>query len=319
MPFMRLNTKQRQALELEVVPSDARLELTRIIRDKCLVAEGDDDGGIGLIRVNEFVNIANQVLGRPIYVLEGGEWGEYHPAEHAWHHGQRELIMRVPSTPELAEILADYLQRGMMSMKQVNEILSHYNCGFAFKDIGGLENVKITVEITAPDAIPDVDLSKEHPNVRKLVARMDAALAAKDYPGVLHASASIFETLAKDVVQTPTVNDQTLASFFELYRKRSSLPEPVLGYILETYRERNKQPLAGHGSLKPPTVDGTQAVVLCEMTKSIIRMERSLAEQKVNLNETRIAKTPLRKPSAKTVATAPQGNSRKGSKAASTS
>jgi hypothetical protein len=285
---------------MEIVPSPARLELTRIIRDNCLVTDGDDDGGIGLLRENEFINIANQVLGKPIYVLDGGDWGEYHAAEHAWHHGQRELIMRVPSTSELAEILADYLQRGMMRLQQVNEILSYYNCGFRFKDIGkddvgGFERVKITVEITAEDAIPDADLSKEHPNVRKLVARMDAAVAAKDFPGVLHASASVFETLAKDVMQTPTVNNQTLASFFDGYRKKSSLPEPVLDYMLEVYKERNQQPLAGHGSLTPPTVDGTQAVVLCEMTKSIVRMERTLAEQKVDLNKTAIPKTPLQK------------------------
>ena len=187
------------------------MELTRIIRDACLVTEGDDDGGIGLLRENEFINIANQVLGKPIYVLEGGDWGEYHAAEHAWHHGQRELIMRVPSTRELAEILADYLQRGMMVIKQVNEILSHYNCGFLFKDVGGSEKVKISVEITAEDALPDADLTKEHPNVRKLVARMDTALATSDFAGVLHASASVFETLAKDVMQTPTVNDQTFS------------------------------------------------------------------------------------------------------------
>ena len=199
--------------------------------------------------------------------------------------------MRLPSTPELAAILADYLQREMMSMKQVNEILSYYNCGFLFKDVGGLEKVKITVEITAEDAIPDVDLSKDHANVRKLVARMDAALAAKDFPGVLHASASVFETLAKDVMQTPTVNDQTLASFFDGYRKKSSLPEPVLDYMLEVYKERNKEPLAGHGSLTPPKVDGTQAVVLCEMTKSIVKMERTLAEQNVVLSKAQFSKT----------------------------
>src|SRR6202022_3431668 len=101
----------------------ARLELTRIIRSKCLTAHGDDDGGIALLRENEFINIANQVMGKPIYHLKGGDWGEYHHAEHAWHHGQRELIMRVPSTPQLAEILADYLQRGMMSIAHVKKLL----------------------------------------------------------------------------------------------------------------------------------------------------------------------------------------------------
>jgi len=52
----------------KVVPSEARLELTRIIRDRCQVVHGDEDGGIALLRENEFINIANQVLGKPIHL-----------------------------------------------------------------------------------------------------------------------------------------------------------------------------------------------------------------------------------------------------------
>ena len=291
MPFMRLNEKQRQALELEVVPSEARLELTRIIRDRCQVVHGDEDGGIALLRENEFINIANQVLGKPIYTLEGGDWGEYHPAEHAWHHGQRELIMRLPTTSQLAEILADYLQRGMMNGTQVNAILTDYNCGFRFNDISDNEFVNIDITIVAPDSIPDADLTKDHPNVRKLVLRMETALSTQDFAGVLHASASILETLAKDVMQSSTVNDQPLGAFFAGYRKKSLLPEPVLDYMMEVYKARNKEPLAGHGSLTLPTVDTVQAVVLCELTKSIVRIERSLAEQAIDLSKTATTKT----------------------------
>lgn len=282
--FMRLSTKQRQALELEVVPSEARLELTRIIRDRCTTGHGDQTGGIALLRENEFINIANQVLGKPIYTLQGDDWGEYHPAEHAWHHGQRELIMRLPSTPQLAEILADYLQRGMMRTKEVNAILEHYNCGFRFRD-RGYDETNIEIEIVAAEAIPDHDLTQDHPNVRKLVLRMEAALSASDFSGVLHASASVFETLAKDVMNISTINDQPLGAFFSGYRKRSLLPEPVLDYMLEVYKARNSEPLAAHGSLNPPTVDATQATVLCELTKSIVRIERSLGEQMIDFRK----------------------------------
>ena len=100
MPFVHLTHKQKNALELEVVPQEARLELTRMIRHAC---HGGEETEITLIRENEFINLANQVLGNPIYVLNGGDWGEYQPAEYAWHHGQRELIMRTPSTPQLTE------------------------------------------------------------------------------------------------------------------------------------------------------------------------------------------------------------------------
>lgn len=177
---MRLSDKQRQALELEVVPSEARLELTRIIRDRCQVVHGDEDG-MALLRENEFINMANQVLGKPIYTLEGGDWGEYHPAEHAWHHGQRELIVRLPTTSQLAEILADYLQRGMMNTAQVNAILTDYNCGFRFHDISGGESVNIDIKIVAPESIPDADRHADNVGLAEAEIKANVDLADRVY------------------------------------------------------------------------------------------------------------------------------------------
>ncbi len=282
---MRLPKATRAALEREVVPSGARLELTRIIRYRCSIPEGDDDGGIALLRENEFINIANQVMGKPIYVLEGGQWGEYHPAEHAWHHGQRELIMRVPDTTELAEILADYLQRGMMQIPTVNRILRNYNCGFTYEDVGNGDEFKVGIAVTSEDAIPEPDLSQEHPNVRKLVHRMETALADNDYAAVLHAAASVFETLAKDLINNPKVNDQTLGGIFGAFRVASNLPPAILDYIHQIYKDRNSTPLAGHGSVAQPNLDKATAVVLVEFTKFAVRTERSLRDQKVVLKK----------------------------------
>ena len=53
--------------------------------------------------------------------------------------------------------------------------------------------------------------------MRKLEVRMDASYAAKDFSAVLHVSACVFETLAKDVTQNPSVNNQPLGSFFDSY------------------------------------------------------------------------------------------------------
>jgi hypothetical protein len=128
--------------------------------------------------------------------------------------------------------------------------------------------------------IGEVDLNSDHPNVRKLVARMEKSLTDKDFAAVLHSSASIFETLAKDVMENPNVDSQTLASFFDGYRRQSLLPEPVLDYMLRVYKERNVMPLAAHGSLAEPNITAGEAVTLCELTKSIVRIERKLAEQK---------------------------------------
>jgi len=48
---------------------------------------------------------------------------------------------------------------------------------------------------------PDPD----HPNIRDLYKRMDSAFQSQDYAGVLHASANVFETLAKLIFADPNV------------------------------------------------------------------------------------------------------------------
>ena len=276
MPFRGLTPKDKRALEFEVVPREARRALTRLIRHVCT----SDEPSIGLIRLNNFINIANQVLDEPRYTLVGDDWGDFQPAEYAWHNGRREVIMQIPSTVQLVEILADYLQSDMLRPRDVNEILRENNSGFAFHDRALVhDEFDIVVDITPVDAIADADMTGDHPNMRKLVARMESALAESDAPAVLHSSASIFETLAKDVVASPTVQDQTLASFFERYRKDSQLPDAILDYILQIYRDRNTEPLAGHGSTQPPSITLEQGVVLAELTKAIIRIERTLQQQ----------------------------------------
>ncbi len=69
MPFLGLTKKQKQSLELEIVPREARLQLTRLIRFACECSESE----VKLVRQNKFVNIASQVLGRPLYTLEGDD------------------------------------------------------------------------------------------------------------------------------------------------------------------------------------------------------------------------------------------------------
>lgn len=275
MPFMGLSEAQKHQLEMEVVPSETRLKLTRIIRDKCYC---QDDTSIQLVRLARFVNMANHVMNRKTYMLEGDDWGEYPHAAYAVLESERELIMRSPSTVQLADILGDYLQAGLLGVREVNEVLAEANCGFAFteQDVDP-DRFLVRIKIVSASDIPDADVSSDHPNIRLLVTRMDRALNDQDYPAVLHSSASIFEALAKDVVGDASVQNQTLASFFERYRTDSRLPAPLLDYILATYRQRNTTPLAGHGSMGLPTIRHGEAVVLAELTKAIVRSERKLA------------------------------------------
>ena len=110
-------------------------------------------------------------------------------------------------------------------------------------------------------------------NIRTLVARMDTSYDSNDYANVLHSSASIFETMAKEIIGIATIQDKTLKSFFDRYRADSKLPSEILDYILATYDARNTTALAGHGSLKVPTISKEQAIILIEMTKAFVRIE----------------------------------------------
>jgi hypothetical protein len=117
-----------------------------------------------------------------------------------------------------------------------------------------------------------------HQNIQVLLDRMDDTLRRNDYSGVLHASVSIFETMAKDVVGLPTVENKTLKSFFDRYRKDSSLPNEILDYILSIYDLRSITPLASHGSTKTPTINRESAIALSEMTRAFVRIEDQLRE-----------------------------------------
>lgn len=132
----------------------------------------------------------------------------------------------------------------------------------------------------------DNDYRNYHPNLTVLINRMEAALERNDYANVLHASASIFETMAKNIVGIPQVQEQTLKAFFQRYRKDSNIPNEksfdyLFDYMLQVYESRNKTPLAGHGSTHPPNISQAEAVILLEVTKAIVRSEYKLRDLKI--------------------------------------
>ena len=131
-----------------------------------------------------------------------------------------------------------------------------------------------------PQAPATIEHPNIHPNIVVLIQRIDAAFTRGDYAEVLHASASIFETLAKDIVGIPSVQSQTLKSFFERYRKESTLPHEILDYILTIYELRNTTPLAGHGSTQMPNISRKEAIALLEMTKAFVSIEYKSRENK---------------------------------------
>lgn len=271
MYFMGLSKSEKASLEMDVVSNEARLKLTRLIRKNCQ----SDDNNLSLIKRNQYINVARAALQLKIARLEPDDVGMYENEEFAWHFAETELAMRRPNTVQLFEILGDLLQMRMLSFNEVNSILQEDNVSARFEANGFDDDV--VVRILTDLEIEEDDITAEHSNVRLLFRRMESALENGDYPGVLHASSNVFETLAKLVFSNPNTENQTLGSLFEGYRNRSQLPGPILDYILEIYKRRNSEPLAGHGSTIAPTISATEATTLIEITKMCVRLERRLA------------------------------------------
>jgi len=274
MVFLGLDDIQSKQLEYEVVPCRARLQLTRMLRK----AVDSENSNAFIARMNNVINICRNVLGLPVSLIETNDWGDYEFVDVGWISAELEVSMRRPDTSELVETLADLIQNGWLEIDEVNQVLASHDCSFSFAHSCVKQDV--IVQVTPVDEI-EADEEDEVVNIRLLVRRMETALQQDDYPGVLHSSACVFETLAKDVVAIAGVQNQTLASFFDRYKKESKLPEPVLNYILEVYKRRNTEPLAGHGQLSSPTIQKEEATVLTEMTKAFVRIERQLSNVQV--------------------------------------
>lgn len=177
----------------------------------------------------------------------------------------------------LIEYLCDLVHYGYLKVNFLNDLLAKEGASFKLVNSQG----KISVEVYTIEQIEETTTVAAHPNIRTLIARMDAAFEQEDYSNVLHASASVFETMAKDIIGIPSIQDQTLGGFFGRYRTDSELPEEVLNYILETYNKRNSTPLAGHGSLSVPEIAKKDALILVEMTKAFVRIEYRMQRETV--------------------------------------
>lgn len=117
---------------------------------------------------------------------------------------------------------------------------------------------------------------RPHENIERLLNRMEADLVRRDYPAVVHASACVFETLAKEIVGLPTVQKQTLRSFFDRYREDTKLSNELLNLMLSIYDLRNTTPTAGHGGLETPAISRREAILIAELTPVIVKLEYDL-------------------------------------------
>jgi hypothetical protein len=276
MKFPKYITKEQiRQLEYEVLSKDFYIFLTRYLLEWAVNVTYIESV---IARKNKLINLSNTICGDKIYVLESDDMGSYLQAEYDWHDSHFLLIFRKLDTIEFIEFVGELLRSDLIEIDFINQALLQEKASFHFIEEDG--NFSICVHNI--DEIDGAITSEDHPNIRLLVSRMDLAVNNGDYSGVLLASASIFETMAKQVVGISSIQDKTLKSFFDRYKSDSELPSQILDFILETYEQRNITPLAGHGSLKQPKINKKQAIILAEITKTFVRIERKLQQEKIN-------------------------------------
>lgn len=267
MRFTRFVSEEDiEDLKTEVVSQGLKVYLTRVLDSQIL----PDD----LLTRNLIVNKSRNLVGLPIHVLTGYIEGYEYPTAEAWHSGEFMLIFRRLDAVQFAELVCELIDEGFFTVDQINHLLERDGLSFRIQS----KPEGIEVRVFPIQELKSIVETTGHHNIRYLISRMDNALSRGDYAEVLHASACVFETMAKDIVGISTIQDQTLKSFFERYRKESLLLDAVLDYILSVYNRRSATPLAGHGSTKVPSISKEEAVTLVGVTRAFVFIEYKLQQ-----------------------------------------
>lgn len=270
MKYPKSITKdQIDLLEYEVLSQDFYIRLTRDLLDFC--EECLEMDNMIISRKNRLINLSRTISGRNIYVLESDDDGQYINAEHSWHNGMFFLIFRSLNTIQFIEFMFELFKLNLFKIDYINSLLINENASFRFIENG--------IDVFPFEELDDTISEETHPNIRYLIKRMDNAFNEEDYSLVLLTSATIFETMAKDIIGIDSIQNESLGSFFERFKKDTSIPKEIVEYIIQTYNKRSKEPLSGHGSIKTPTLKKQDAVIIKELTKAFIKIEYS---QKIN-------------------------------------
>lgn len=254
------------SLEYEWIPLSAKVQLTRLLYRHYL-PHAESHPRIHYL--NRIVNQANNLTGRKIFLLEANQLGDYFSADIARQESEFMICIRRLNPIQFIEFLATVVELGYIKVDDANAILKEANSSVTIKldDSGRVSTSTIS---TAGQFTLDNDAS---PNLRTLVSRMDRYLNDEDYAGVLSNSAMAIELISKEIYGSSKVYNQSFGSYFEGYKNKTTLPEPVIDWMLQIYKRRNTEPLAAHGSPLPPSITCEEASLIAEMTKAFIRYE----------------------------------------------
>lgn len=253
-------------LEYEWIPLSAKVQLIRLL-DRHYPSHINPHTRIHYL--NRIVNIANNLAERKLFVLDTDQYGDYYPEDIARQESEFMICIRRLNSTQFIEFLATVVEFEYIDISDANTILKEVNSSVAIKlDNTGRPSISIP-PMTDKFAL-DNDAS---PNLRTLLSRMDSCLDDEDYAAVLFNSAMAIELISKEIYGSSKIYDQSFGAYFKGYKNKTTLPEPVIDWMLAIYKRRNTESLAAHGSPLPPSITCEEASLIAEMTKAFIRYE----------------------------------------------
>ena len=234
------------SLKYEWIPLSAKVQLIRLL-DRHYPPRINPHTRIHYL--NRIVNLANNLSERKLFVLDTDQFGDYFPEDVARQESEFMICIRRLNPIQFIEFLATVVE-------------------FEYMDTTGRPSISILP--MADKSAFDNDAS---PNLRTLLSRMDSCLNDEDYAAVLSNSAMAIELISKEIYGSSKIYNQSFGSYFEGYKNNTTLPEPVIDWMLQIYKRRNTEPLAAHGSPSSPSITCEEASLIAEMTKAFIRYE----------------------------------------------
>ena len=254
------------SLEYEWIPLSAKAHLIRLLDRYC---PPHVNPRTRIPYLQRIANLANNLSERKFFDLDTDQFDDYFPEDVARLETEFMICIRRLNPIQFIEFLGSVVEYEYIDINDANIILKEINSSVAI-ELDTTGHLSISILPMADKSALDNDTS---PNLRTILRRMDSYLNDEDYAAVLLNSAMAIEFISKQIYGSSKIYNQSFGSYFEGYKNKTTLPEPIIDWMLQIYKRRNTEPLASHGSPLPPSITCEEASLIAEMTKAFIRYE----------------------------------------------
>ena len=254
------------SLEYEWIPLSAKAHLIRLLDSYC---PPHVNPRTRIPYLQRIVNLANNLSERKFFDLDTDQFDDYFPEDVARLETEFMICIRRLNPIQFIEFLGTVVEYEYIDINDANIILKEINSSVAI-ELDTTGHLSISILPMADKSALDNDAS---PNLRTILRRMDSYLNDEDYAAVLLNSAMAIEFISKQIYGSSKIYNQSFGSYFEGYKNKTTLPEPIIDWMLQIYKRRNTEPLASHGSPLHPSITCEEASLIAEMTKAFIRYE----------------------------------------------